>query len=175
MDDLVLLASHVPAARTPPRMRRIVALCAILTVIAACGSIGARPYFTPLPDAVVDTVPAEAAIVIGRLQTLVVGEGLAVRTSSPAEGYLETEWYDVDRRGPVGGSLDPRRIVRLRFFADMTGANSTVLSSEAVTLRAIDPSIPERQNEAMVPPGHPGNQILERILIALRSDRPTGQ
>ena len=173
MDHFVQLAPRARVVRISRGVRHVVALCVSMTVSVACGSVGARPYFTPLPDAVVDTVPAEAPVVISQLQTLAVGEGLAIRASSPAEGYLETEWYDVDRRGPVGGSLDPRRIVRLRFFADMTGANSTVLSSEAVTLRAIDPSIPERQNEVMVPPGHLGNQILERILIALRSDRST--
>jgi hypothetical protein len=134
-----------------------------------CGSIGARPYLTPLPDAIHDTIPARPSAVIGELQTLVIGEGLIVRVSSPAEGFLETEWYDVDRRGTVGGRLDPRRIVRMRFFADEASSDLTLLTSESVTLRALDPSIPERQNEVMVPPGHPGSQILERILIALRN------
>ena len=140
-----------------------------LAATVACGSIGARPYLTPLPDAVTDTLPAEAAAVIIQIQTLAIGEGLEIRVSSPAEGYLETEWYDVDRRGSVGGSLDPRRIVRFRFFADELGTTGTALHSEAVTLRSIDPSVPERQNEVMVRPGHPGDQILQRILIALRN------
>jgi hypothetical protein len=143
---------------------------AVMTVVLGCGSIGARPYLTALPDAIVDTVPAEPAAVISELQTLVMGEGLAVRVSSPAEGFLETEWYDVDRRGPVGGGLDPQRIVRIRFFADAVSRFTSLLASEAVTLRAIDPSIPDRQNEMMVPPGHPGGQILERILLALRNE-----
>jgi hypothetical protein len=143
---------------------------AVLTLALGCGSIGARPYLTPLPDAIIDTVPGEPAAVIGELQTLVMGEGLAVRVSSPAEGFLETEWYDVVRRGPVGGSLDPQRIVRIRFLADAVSGSTSLLTSEAVTLRAFDPSVPDRQNEVMVPPGHSGAQILERILIALRND-----
>lgn len=145
------------------------AVLGTVAVTMACGSIGARPYLTPLPDAVLDTIANGPAAVIGQIQTLAIGEGLEIRVSSPAEGYLETEWYDVDRRGSVGASLDPRRIVRFRFFADEVGSTRTVLYSEAVTLRAIDPSVPERQNEVMVRPGHPGDQILQRILIALRS------
>lgn len=150
-----------------PRWALLGAVTAVATV--GCGSIGARPYITPLPDAVLDTISAEPSAVIGQIQTMAIGEGLAIRVSSPVEGYLETEWFDVDRQGPVGGSIDPRRIVRFRFFADEMGTMGTVLYSEAVTLRSIDPSAPERQNEVMVRPGHPGDQILQRILIGLRS------
>ena len=169
MTDVALLTHTRTMLRKVATRALGCALLGAVAATAACGSIGARPYLTPLPDAVLDTIEVEAAAAIGQIQTLAIGEGLEIRVSSPAEGYLETEWYDVDRRGSVGGSLDPRRIVRFRFFADEAGATRTVLYSEAVTLRAIDPSVPERQNEVMVRPGHPGDQILQRILIALRS------
>lgn len=175
MDDVICHACDRFRRRQPRHRRGAWIVAAVLLAFTiGCGSIGARPYLTPLPDAITDSVRAAPADVIRQLQTYVLGEGLAVRVSSPTEGYLETEWYDVDRRGPVGGSLDPRRIVRLRFFADDVGGDRAALTSEAVTLRSIDPSIPERQNEVMVPPGHPGSQILDRILIALRNELGAG-
>lgn len=141
----------------------------------ACGSIGARPYLVPLPEARVDTLSAEPNAIIAALQALVVGEGLTVRVSSPAEGYLETDWYDTVTQSPGAGSgLDPRRAVRLRFFADRLGDDRTRLASEAVMRRAVDPSLPERQNEVMAPPGHPGAELLSRVLSAMRTAIVTG-
>jgi hypothetical protein len=138
-------------------------LLAALAAWWACGSIGARPYLVPLPEARIDTLPAEPDAVVSAAQALVVGEGLTIRVSSPAEGYLETDWYDTVTQSPGGGSsLDPRR-------ADRLGDDETMLASEAVMRRVVDPSLPERQNEIMAPPGHPGAELLSRVLSALRA------
>jgi hypothetical protein len=153
--------------------RCVLVLCLVIPAIAVtwtCGSIGARPYLVPLPDARIDSVPAEPDVIIATLQNLVVGEGLTIRVSSPAEGYLETDWYDTVMQAPGGGSsLDPRRAVRFRFFADRLGDESTRLASEAVMRRVVDPSLEERQNEIMAPPGHPGAELLVRVLSAMRA------
>ncbi len=155
-----------------PRRSALV-LCLLIPATAVtwtCGSIGARPYLVPLADARIDSVTAEPDVIIATLQTLAVGEGLTIRVSSPAEGYLETDWYDTIMQAPGGGSgLDPRRAVRLRFFADRLGDESTRLASEAVMRRVVDPSLEERQNEIMAPPGHPGAELLVRILSAMRA------
>jgi hypothetical protein len=159
----------------PGRVQRCAALARYLLVSAiavswTCGSIGARPYLVPLPDARIDSLPAEPDVIIATLQTLVVGEGLTIRVSSPDEGYLETDWYDTVTQAPGGGSsLDPRRAVRLRFFADRLGDDRTRLASESVMRRAVDPSLEERQNEIMAPPGHPGTELLVRVLSVMRT------
>lgn len=141
-----------------------------LIVWWACGSIGVRPYLVPLPEARIDTLAVEPEAAIAAVQTLVVGEGLTIQVSSPAEGYLETDWYDTVTQTPGGGSgLDPRRAIRLRFFADRLGDDRTQLASEAVMRRVVDPSLPERENEIMAPPGHPGAELLSRVLSALRT------
>jgi hypothetical protein len=145
-------------------------LLPVLAAWWACGSIGARPYLVPLPEARIDTLPAEPDAIISAAQAFVVGEGLTIRVSSPAEGYLETDWYDTVTQSPGGGSsLDPRRAVRLRFFADRLGDDQTRLASEAIMRRFVDPSLPERQNEIMAPPGHAGAELLTRVLSALRT------
>jgi hypothetical protein len=107
--------------------------------------------------------------VITEIAGLVTVEGLAIRWNSPIEGYLETEWYDVvARRSGSENTLDPERVVRLRFFADPVRQGETELVSEAVLRHMVDPSLPPRELEVMVPPGHGGDQILRRVLDAVR-------
>jgi hypothetical protein len=107
--------------------------------------------------------------VITEIAGLVTVEGLAIRWNSPIEGYLETEWYDVvARRSGSENTLDPERVVRLRFFADPVRQGETELVSEAVLRHMVDPSLPPRELEVMVPPGHSGDQILRRVLDAVR-------
>lgn len=138
---------------------------------AACTAVGARPFFRPLPDALLDTLNAEPADVITSLTDLVVGEGLTVKVASPAEGYLETEWFDVvERRSTAGTGLDPRREVRLRFFADLVDEGKTQVAAEAVLRKFVDPSLASRENEVMAPPGHAGDELVRRIFSALELD-----
>jgi hypothetical protein len=161
---------------TRPSRYRVTPLVGVAGVLAAlgaaaCGAVGARPFFTPLPDALLDTLSADPADVITALTELVVGEGLAVRVASPAEGYLETEWYDVvDRRSTAGTGLDPRREVRLRFFADLVEEGRTQVAAEAVLRKFVDPSLASRENEVMAPPGHAGDELVRRIFSALELD-----
>lgn len=148
------------------------ALAGILAGAAACRG-GVRPYLTPLPNALVDTVAATPDAVVRELATAALGEGLRIRLSSPTEGYLETDWYDVVSQTPGGEySGDPHRVVRLRFFADPTAENETRLVSEAVYRRTLDPSLDARTNEVMVPPGHGGDELLRRILATVRGALP---
>ncbi|NIM49823.1 MAG: hypothetical protein GTN62_06140 [Gemmatimonadales bacterium] len=149
---------------------------AAVLATAACGAGSIRPYLTPLPDAPTDTLAADPATLIREIAALVAVEGLRLRWSSPEEGYLETDWYDVVARQPGGAyARDPERAVRFRFFADPVGENETQLVAEAVSRRTLDPSVPPREVEMMVPPGHPGDQILRRILDAVttRFGRPS--
>jgi hypothetical protein len=118
----------------------------------------------------VDTVTADPADVITEVAGLVAAEGLAIRWNSPAEGYLETEWYDVVARRTGGeNSLQPQNVIKLRFFSDPVRNGETRLTSEAVTRLTVDPSMPSRESEIMVPPGHTGEQILRRVTAGVRS------
>ncbi|MBE0595292.1 MAG: hypothetical protein IH616_23125 [Gemmatimonadales bacterium] len=157
---------------TVSRHRLVPSIGAVLSLTAlaglACSAIGARPFFAPLPDALLDTLRTDPASVITALTDLVVGEGLTVRVASPAEGYLETEWYDVvERRSTAGTGLDPRREIRLRFFADLAEEGHTQVAAEAVMRKLVDPSLASRENEMMAPPGHEGDQLVRRIFAAL--------
>lgn len=129
-----------------------------------------RPYLTPLPHAPTDTLQVDAADLIDQLSDLVTAEGLRVRKISAEEGYLETGWYDVVTRSPTRSyGSDADRYVRLRFFVDPVNPLLTQLACEAVMRGTLDPSLPDREAEIMVPPGHAGDQMLTRIRDTLRT------
>jgi hypothetical protein len=98
----------------------------------------------------------------------VADEGLEIQLSSSREGYLETKWYDTSA-GRAGGkrTRDPHSVVRLRFFASSIGEELTELTAESVMRHTLDPSLPERENERMVPEDHPGELLLNRVLTAV--------
>jgi hypothetical protein len=95
--------------------------------------------------------------------------GLPVRTSEPREGYLESQWFDVQAhratREPFG-RLDS--IVKLRFFADPAFGH-TRLFAECVVRVAWDPSVPPRDLERMPPTGHPGRALLDSVLTVMKT------
>lgn len=139
----------------------------------ACGAAGVRPHFLPFPTAIADTVsihPEEAIQLAGEL---LVSEGLELEASSPAEGYLETKWFNMatGRRGSPR-SLDAEATIRVRFWADLIAEHRTVVVGEVVRQRVIDPSLPMRQRETTVPGGHPASELLRRIFGELRT-RPS--
>ncbi len=107
---------------------------------------------------------------IANAAQLVVAEGIAVARVSPDEGYLESAWFDLGRGDPGGErAVAPNRVVRFRFWADPIDPVRSVLVSEVAVRWTVDPSLPERQREALAPPEHPGQAVLARILDSLRS------
>lgn len=144
------------------------AIPAFIASLTACGAVNQRPYLEPLPGAALDTAHAVQMELIPEIGALVTAEGLDIRLSAPREGYLETGWYDTETARPVGRrTSDPHRVVRLRFFTTPIGEELTEIRSEAVIRRTLDPSLPERENEMLAPPGHPGDELLRRILTAI--------
>lgn len=153
-------------------MRRLapIAVASAILVGTACGAGGVRPPFKPLDNAVVDTVNAAPADVIQQIATLATQEVLQVQWSSPKDGYYESQWFNVTTQQTGAGqdqNLD--RVVKFRFWADpISDGTKTKLTCEAVIRTTNDPSVMERDKEAMVPPGHAGMRILDRILAGLK-------
>ena len=106
-----------------------------------------------------DTATIERAQLVVELERHSATEGLDVRISSVLDGYLETSWYSAGQ---------PKQEVLLRFWIDPVGPLGYQLTAEAVYRRIADPSLPSRQREVMVPPGHDGEAMLIRFLNAVR-------
>jgi hypothetical protein len=146
-------------------------LLGVALAASACGAVNVRPYLTPFPDALVDTVQADPSIVLQAVADQIGAQGLSIHVLALDEGFLQTRWYETVPDTAAGEHLDGLdRRVRLRFFADPIGERQTQLTSEAVTLRVIDPSLAEREREVILPPDHPGGRLIRRILEALAED-----
>ncbi len=158
-------------------MRRVRALAACglagVLALAACAHLGGlRPRFAPIPGSIAVDLEAQPDAVIGAAAREVEAAGLKVAVADPAEGYLETSWYDIRTRATVTGrARDLDQVVKVRFFADPV-AGKTRLAAECVRRIADDPSEPERELERMVPDSSPGRILLDGIVGRLKAAYP---
>lgn len=153
---------------------RAAPLLYLSALATACGAGAIRPRFEPFPEAVADTVGTSADSAVSQIGELLVGEGIEILHLRPAEGYAETEWFDVaTSRSASPMRLDADSVVRLRFWADPAAVGECVVVGEAVTRRVFDPSLPERETEEPVTPEHPAAEIVRRIISNLK-ERNTG-
>lgn len=141
--------------------------------LAACAHLGGlRPRYGPIAGSVSIELEAQPDSVIAAVRRQVDSAGFAVRLIDPAEGYLETAWFDLAARRSVSDrNRDLDQTVKLRFFSDPT-AGHTRLAAECVRRIAFDPSEPERDLERMVPDSTPGRMLLDSVLAKLKAEYP---
>lgn len=160
---------------TISRLGAAAALSLGIFTMLRCGAANVRPFFNPMPEARADTVMGTPDAVIRGLQDAVQAAGVQLSQSSEAEGYLESKWYDTaDGTSMNNPGMNTHTRVRLRFWVDPFRERQSVVISEVVRRRAIDPSIPERELEILVEPSHPGDSLAVRILAALRTRLNSG-
>lgn len=153
-----------PVTGTRSASRRL-GVCTLATVLLGCTAPGTRPHFGPLPAAVTDTLAMEPESAIVALQARLVDAGLRVRRLSPAEGYLETDWFDLRARKSVAPDhLQTDRVVRVRVWADPEPPGRARVVVEAVYRKSADPSARGREQEIVAPPGHPGDSLTRHLL-----------
>ena len=146
------------------------ALFVFLAVATSCATGGQRPRFGAQPQSILLIVRQPADSAVTHLTDRARELGLPVQRSAPREGYIETGWYDVARGEHVAAPFSRLdSIVRWRVFADPVQGHTRILI-EAVHRIAWDPSLPERELERMVPPGHPAFAMIDSLLAAVRAD-----
>ncbi len=150
---------------------------AVLLALAAAGAVGCasftgvRPRYGAVPGSVLVELEAPPDSVIRALASATRERGFSFRTVAPREGYIESDWLDLaarDTAQPRAHRLD--RVVKLRFFADPV-AGKTRLLAECVHRIMVDPSLPERELERMVPDGHPGRALLDSVLTRIAGEK----
>ncbi|HWP38504.1 MAG TPA: hypothetical protein VNL18_13220 [Gemmatimonadales bacterium] len=139
-----------------------------MCLTTACTAASVRPSLRPLPGAAVDTISSEAAPIIERLGAEVSALGFRVRALSTVEGYLETEWQDLRTSTPANADhIASDRVIKLRAWADPLPPGETIVVLEAVYRRYTDPSQPSRELEIVVPPDHPADSLVHRLMRLL--------
>jgi hypothetical protein len=145
------------------------ALSGVILLGAACASGGLRPSYEPFPQARVDTVNAAPAAVIQEINARLGAENMRPQWTSPEEGYLETQWFNyMTQESGVADRANPDRVILLRFFVDPIEGGKSKVTAEAVYKRTTDPSVMPRDQEMMVPAGHPGDNIMQRVVRGVR-------
>jgi hypothetical protein len=145
-----------------------------LALLAGCAALGGvRPYYGPVPGSETFLLNALPDAVTRAAAEEVQHAGLVLQWISPAEGYVETQWFNVSTHvsTPDPDLRDLEHTVKLRFFADPT-AGKTRLAAEAVTTYVVDPSRPQREMERMTPEGHPGREVLTQVVDRLKRRFP---
>jgi hypothetical protein len=144
-------------------------LSGLILLGAGCASGGLRPSYEPLPQARVDTVNALPPAVVQEINSRINTENMRPQWSSPDEGFLESQWFNlVTQESGVTDRANPDRVILLRFFVDPLEGGKSRITSEVVYKRTTDPSVLPRDQEMMVPAGHPGDQVLQRVLRGVK-------
>ena len=150
--------------------RRFLTVAAVTLVATgiACGAGGVRPSYKPFPQASVDTIKGSPSAIIQEANARLLADNMLIQWSSPTEGYLETQSYNVvTRQSGNVQNQDRESNVTIRVWADSISANLTRVTAEASVLRSSDGSVVGRAAQAPVPPGHPGDVIVHRLLTGL--------
>jgi len=133
-----------------------------------CTAITVRPTYRPFPLAAFDTVTAKPPDVVSAAGEEVKLLGLSVRVMTPAEGYLETRWFDLRNKTSRSRVTNPDRTVRLRVWVDLVTPLQSQVVVEAVQRRSLDPSLPEREDEVVVPGGAPGDSLGQALRAVIK-------
>jgi hypothetical protein len=137
-------------------------------LVLSCTSITTRPNLLPFPTASVDTVVGDPSVILEAARDTVLGLGMTLRAASPAEGYLETRWFDPATRRSQRNNTNARRLVRMRVWTDLVTPSETQVVVETVYRRNLDPSVPDREVERVSDPGTPGDSLTRSVSAAVR-------
>ena len=142
-----------------------------LGVVAGCTAATVRPSFGPSIAAPADTFRVDAAELVLAARQAMIDQGIVISRMNAQEGYLETRWFDAPDLAPATDVQDDRTI-RMRVFTDPVSDQQTQVVIEAVYRWTLDPSLPERQMETIVPSGSPGDLLARSILDDLGEPQP---
>jgi len=138
-----------------------------LALAGGCQPNTSRPGFVAVPEAAgieVRLAPREAARLLAEG---LKASGIPIQKVMLRDAYLESGWfYSKDgrpaQRQPIG-----QGIVRVRGWADPARVGSSQLWVETVYRPLADPSLPERELDRQVPPGHPTALRVTQVLKQL--------
>jgi len=142
-------------------------LLAGILLLAACNPSGTRPLVTPLPEADTASLALPVPTATRRVADALVAAGLPVTRVEERDGWLATPWFEAasleaTRRRPVGPE-----VVRLRAWVNLSMRGHSTVTFETVFRPMADPSLPGRELERALPPGHPVAQRVRRVLDSL--------
>lgn len=142
--------------------RGLARACLALGAVAAIACVQPRDIREPVDGAVVVTFPDSARPIFDATVDALNDEPIRIALTDRAKGVIETDYIDLTSvRLSVNMSEEPMadRMVKFR-FRTRTTLGATHLVAEAIRKPLSGGAAMER----MLPPTHPGHQVLRRIL-----------
>jgi hypothetical protein len=139
----------------------------LLAAVGACYPSTTRPNLTPLPDATRLEMELTVPQATRALALALHADSFPVARTEPEDGWLETEWFNGVSMLPTGDRSPGIDVVKLRAFIAPGRANHSILTVELVYRPVANPSLPERELEAITEPFMPITGRLKRLLDLL--------
>lgn len=136
-----------------------------LSLGLGCALGTSRPDFGPVPEAHAGDLELEPSEATERLARALVEAGIPVNRVSPADGYLESPWFDTTTGRATSARPLGQRIVRVRGWVTPSAHGASELRVETVYRPVADPSRSPRELERSVAFSHP---VRERVREAFR-------
>ena len=146
----------------PRSTRRLGRVFLALAAVTALACVQPRDIREPVDGAVVVTFPDSARPIFDATVDAINDEPIRIALTDRAKGVIETDYIDlISVRLSVNMSEEPvsDRMVKFR-FRTRTTLGATHLVAEAIRKPLSGGAAMER----MLPPTHPGHQVLRRIL-----------
>ncbi len=137
-------------------------------VIAACQASTTRPIFGPVAGSASVVLETGVTHATTLLADALKADSIPVTAVYPRDGFLQTPWFDsatgrpTDRR-PLGTD-----VVRVRAWVDPEKPGFSRLLVEATYRDIVDPSLPERELDRVLPPDHRVSKQVLGVLDSLR-------
>ena len=136
-------------------------------VVAGCQPNTTRPGFVALPEAAGIEVRLAPRDATRHLADALKANAIPIRKVMLRDAYLESGWFSARTGRPTSRRPIGTDIVRVRAWADPARVGSSELSVETVYRLLADPSLPERELDRQVPPGHPTALKVTEVLKQL--------
>ena len=152
----------------PPTWRGAAVVVAVGVMLSgACYPATSRPGFPPVPEAATREVELAIPEATQQLAIAFDAEKVPVRRTEARDGWLETDWFDVQTLKPTKARHLGDQVVKIRAWIDPAKPNYSLVTVEAVYRPLADPSRDERSLEREVPNDHPVAMRIFRILDSL--------
>jgi len=152
--------------------RQSVLACLVaLLVLMACDPNTTRPRVNPFPEDATTEVRAKTPVATERLLAALAADSVPIKFSSTRDGYVETPWLNAETLRATDTRPIGTDIVRIRGWVNPGKEGFSVIIVEGAYRQMADPSLPERELERPLPPGHPVQVRIDSLLARIPTNR----
>lgn len=150
-------------------MSRSLTLLGVTVLMAACQATSTRPTFGPITGAPSIVVQLSTERATTMLSEMLAADSIPVTRIETRDGFLESPWFDSATSRPTGRRPLGTDVVRVRAWVDPEKPLHSRITVESLYRPKVDPSLPERELDRQLAPGHPVATRIRTVLDTLDS------